>query len=49
MYYVPIEKAVDCFIACIVLDSYYVSCAMKDWYSIWDKPLIHLIKHCIIE
>ena len=34
---VPIEKVVDCFIACVGLDSYYVSCAMKEWYSIWDK------------
>jgi len=34
---VPIEIAVDCFIACIVLDSYYVSCAMKNLYCIWDK------------
>jgi len=28
---VPIEKAVDCCIACIGLDSYYLSCAVKDW------------------
>jgi len=34
---VPVEKAVDCFIACIVLCSYYVSCALRDWYSIRDK------------
>jgi len=26
----PVEKAVDCFIECIGLDSYYVTCAMKD-------------------
>ena len=34
---VPIEKAVDCFIAYVGMDSYYFSCAMKDWYSIWDN------------
>jgi hypothetical protein len=34
---VPIEKAIDCFIICIGIDSYYVSCAMRDWYSIWDN------------
>ena len=34
---VPVENAVDCFIVCIGLDSYYASCAMKDWYSIWDN------------
>ena len=34
---IPIEKAIDCFIACIEMDSYYVSCAMKDWYSTWDN------------
>ena len=34
---VPIEKAIDYFIACIEMDSHYVSCAMRDWYSIWDN------------
>jgi hypothetical protein len=32
---VPIEKTVDCFIASVGFDSYYVSCSMKDWYSSW--------------
>jgi hypothetical protein len=32
---VPVEKAVDCFVACIGID-YYVSCAMKNWYAVWD-------------
>jgi hypothetical protein len=27
---VPIEKAIHYFIACIEMDSYYVSCAMRD-------------------
>jgi len=31
---VTVERAIDCFKACMGLDSYYVSCAMKDWYSI---------------
>ena len=22
---------------CVGIDSYYVSCAVKDWYSTWDK------------
>jgi len=34
---VPVECAIDCFNACRGLDSYYVPCAMNDWYSIWDK------------
>ena len=34
---VPVEKAVDCFVACVGIDSYYVSCALKDLYSTWDK------------
>jgi len=34
---VPVEKAVDCFVACIRIDCYYVSCAVKDWYSIWNS------------
>jgi len=34
---VPVERTVNCFNACIGLDSYFVSCAMNDWYSIWDK------------
>jgi len=34
---VPVEKAVDCFVACVGIDSYYVSCAVKDWYSTWDN------------
>jgi len=33
---VPVEKAVDCFVACIGIDCYYVSCAVKDWYYAWD-------------
>jgi hypothetical protein len=27
---IPVEKAVDCFVACVGIDSYYVSCAVKD-------------------
>jgi len=34
---VPVEKAVDCFVACVGIDCYYVSFAVKDWYSTWDK------------
>ena len=34
---VPVEKAVAFFVACIGLYSYYVSYAMKDWYSIRDN------------
>jgi len=45
---VPIEKAVDCFMACIGMDSFYITCALRDWYSMWDKILILLIKHGII-
>ena len=41
---VPIEKAIDYFITCIGLDSYSVSCAIKDWYSIWDNTS-HNAKH----
>jgi hypothetical protein len=45
---VPVEKAVDCFLACIGLDSYYVSRAMKDWYSIWDNNpyTAHFARYC---
>jgi len=32
---VPVERAIDCFNTCMGLDSYYVSCAMNNWYSIW--------------
>ena len=31
------KKLWTVFSAYIVLDSYYVSCAMKDWYSIWNN------------
>jgi len=34
---IPVEKAVDCFIACVGIESYYVSCAVKDWYTTWDN------------
>ena len=34
---VPVEKVVDCFVACVGIDSYYVSCAAKDWYSTWNN------------
>jgi len=34
---VPVERAIDCFNACMGLDSYYVSCAMRDWYFEWHK------------
>jgi len=34
---IPVEKAVDCFIACVGIDSHYVSCAVKDWYTTWDN------------
>jgi len=34
---ITVEKAVDCFVACVGIDSYYVSCALKDLYSTWDK------------
>jgi len=36
---VPIEKALVCIIASIVLDSFYVSCPLRDRYSIWEKNL----------
>jgi len=32
---ISIEKAVDYFIACIEIVLY--KCALRDWYSIWDK------------
>jgi hypothetical protein len=31
------EKDVNCIIACKLLESIYVSCALRDWYSIRDK------------
>ena len=31
------KKGVDCFVACVGIDSYYVSCAVKDWYTTWDN------------
>jgi len=34
---VPVEKAVDCFVACVGMYSYYVSCAVKDLYTTWDN------------
>ena len=34
---VHVERAIDCFNSCMGLDSYYVSCARNDWYSIWIK------------
>ena len=34
---IPVEKAVDCFIACVEIEIYYVSCAVKDWYTTWDN------------
>ena len=40
---VPVEKAVDCFVACVVINSYYVSCAVKDLYTTWDNLLLKLI------
>jgi len=33
----PVENAVDCFITNIGMESFYVSCALRDCYSIWDK------------
>ena len=27
----------DYFVACVEIDSYYVSCAVKDWYSTWNN------------
>jgi hypothetical protein len=34
---VTVEKVVDCFAACVGIDSYYVSCAVKDFYTTWDN------------
>ena len=34
---VPVEKAVDRFVACVGMYSYYVSCAVKDLYTTWDN------------
>ena len=34
---VPAACAIDCFNACMTLDSYYVACTMNDWYCIWDN------------
>jgi len=34
---IPVEKAVDCFVACVGINSYYVSCAVKDLYTTWDN------------
>ena len=34
---VPVEKDVDYFVACVGIDSYYVSCPVKDWYSTWNN------------
>jgi len=34
---IPVEKAVDCFVACVGIDSNYVSCAVKDLYTTWDN------------
>ena len=42
---VPVEKVVDCFVACVGIDSYYVSCAVKDLYNTWDN--LKLILHSI--
>jgi len=42
---VPVERAIDCFNACMVLDSYYVSC-IGTLYGI--KSLSRLIKRSII-
>ena len=33
---IPVEKAVDCFVACVGIDS-YVYCAVKDLYTTWDN------------
>jgi len=33
----PVEKAVDCFVAYVEIDSYYVSCSVKDWYTTCDN------------
>ena len=37
----PVEKAVDCSIVCIALDNYYVPCALKNWYYMWDKKFVY--------
>jgi len=34
---VTVINAINCFNVCMGLDSYYVSCAMRDWYCIWDN------------
>jgi len=34
---VPVEKAVDCFVGCIGINSYYMSYALKDLYTTWDN------------
>ena len=34
---VPVISAINCFNACMGLDCYYVSRALKNWYSIWDN------------
>jgi len=34
---IPVEKAVDCFVACVGINSYYVSCAVKDLYTKWEN------------
>jgi len=34
---VPVEGAIVWFNACVGLESYYVSCAMNDLYSMWDN------------
>ena len=33
---IPVEKAMDCFVACVGIDS-YVSCVVKDLYTTWDN------------
>ena len=30
-----VDKAEDCFVACIGIDCYYVICAVMDLFSIW--------------
>ena len=30
-------KTVDCSVACVGIDSYYASCAVKDWFTTWDN------------
>ena len=36
---VPVSRAINCFNACMELDSSnsYISSAMQNWYSVWDK------------